>query len=106
MVNITFVGDDGTRQTVEAPAGVSLMRAAVDNGVKGINADCGGICACATCQVYVEAPWFAQVGVASEEEQAMLGFTNSQRPNSRLACQITLTEALDGMVVQTPEQQT
>ncbi|GLR66110.1 (2Fe-2S) ferredoxin [Acidocella aquatica] len=106
MVKITFVDNSGASQIVDAQPGVSLMRAAVDNGVNGISADCGGACACATCQVYVADEWFAKTGAPAEDEQAMLGFTNSVRGNSRLSCQITLTAALDGMVVTTPEQQT
>ena len=106
MVKITFVGNSGARQIVEAAPGISLMRAAVDHGVNGISADCGGACACATCQVYVEDEWFAKTGAPAADEQEMLGFTNSVRGNSRLACQITLTAELDGMVVTTPEQQT
>ncbi len=106
MVKITFVDNGGAHQIVEAEPGQSLMRAAVDHGVSGISADCGGACACATCQVYIEDDWFPKTGAPAADELEMLGFTNSVRANSRLSCRVTLAPALDGMVVTTPEHQT
>ena len=105
MVRVTFIthGDDSF--TVDANVGASLKDAAVLNGVPGIDADCGGACACATCQVYIEGPWRTVTGSAGEAEKSMLGFATSARDNSRLSCQIPVTAALEGLVVRIPEQQ-
>lgn len=105
MPKVTFIEHDGTRHDVQATTGLSLMRAAVDNGVPGIDADCGGECACATCHVYVEADWFDRTGERSEMERSMLSFAAVTQDNSRLSCQIQITEALDGLVVSLPEGQ-
>ena len=105
MPTVTFIEHNGTRHQVEAKTGLSLMRAAVDNNVPGIDADCGGQCACATCHVYVHAPWLAQLPAPSAMEHDMLGFTAEQKENSRLACQIPVTEALNGLVVDMPDGQ-
>ncbi|GAA4415559.1 2Fe-2S iron-sulfur cluster-binding protein [Quisquiliibacterium transsilvanicum] len=105
MPRITFIEHDGTAHQVDAANGQSLMRAAVDNGVPGIDADCGGECACATCHVYVEPDWLARTGQRSEMEQSMLGFAAVAQDNSRLSCQITVTDALDGLVVRMPDGQ-
>ncbi|HWS73528.1 MAG TPA: 2Fe-2S iron-sulfur cluster-binding protein [Quisquiliibacterium sp.] len=105
MPRITFIEHDGTAHQVEATSGNSLMRAAVDNGVPGIDADCGGQCACATCHVYVEPEWLGRTGDRSTMEQSMLGFAAVTQDNSRLSCQITVTDALDGLVVRMPEGQ-
>jgi 2Fe-2S ferredoxin len=105
MPKVTFIEHNGTAHTVEAQAGLSLMRAAVDNNVPGIDADCGGECACATCHVYVEAAWLGRTGDKSDMENSMLGFAAVTQDNSRLSCQITVTEALDGLVVSLPEGQ-
>ncbi|MBU6271461.1 MAG: 2Fe-2S iron-sulfur cluster binding domain-containing protein [Betaproteobacteria bacterium] len=105
MPKVTFIEHNGTPHTVEAVAGQSLMRAAVDNGVPGIDADCGGECACATCHVYVEAAWLARTGERSEMEQSMLSFAAVTQDNSRLSCQVQITPELDGLVVSLPEGQ-
>jgi 2Fe-2S ferredoxin len=107
MPRITFIGHDGTAHQVEAPAGLSLMRAAVNNNVPGIDADCGGECACATCHVYVDRSWLERTGLPApgSMEESMLSFAAVREPNSRLSCQITMTEALDGLVVRMPEGQ-
>ena len=105
MPKVTFIEHNGTAHTVEAVAGQSLMRAAVDHGVPGIDADCGGECACATCHVYVEAAWLARTGERSEMEQSMLSFAAVTQDNSRLSCQVQITPALDGLVVSLPEGQ-
>ena len=105
MPKVTFIEHDGTSHEVQAVAGQSLMRAAVDNGVPGIDADCGGQCACATCHVYVESGWFERTGERSEMERSMLSFAAVTQDNSRLSCQIQITEALDGLVVSLPEGQ-
>ena len=105
MPKVTFIAYDGARHPVDATAGLSLMRAAVDHGVPGIDADCGGQCACATCHVFIEAPWAELAGARTQREEEMLNFAADFRPSSRLACQITVTEALDGLVVAMPEGQ-
>jgi ferredoxin, 2Fe-2S len=105
MPTVTFVEHNGTRHEVQASAGLSLMRAAVDHNVPGIDADCGGQCACATCHVYVQAPWLGLLPAPSAMERDMLGFTSEPRSGSRLACQIPVTEALDGLVVDLPDGQ-
>ena len=105
MPKLTFIAFDGTPHHVETPAGVSLMRAAVDNDVPGIDGDCGGNCACATCHVFVEAPWAGRIGARTAREEEMLNFTAELRDSSRLACQIVITDALDGLVVSMPNGQ-
>jgi 2Fe-2S ferredoxin len=81
------------------------MAGAVRNDVPGIDAECGGACACATCHVYVDEAWRARVGAASDMERNMLEFAGDVRPDSRLSCQIRVTKELDGLVVQTPKSQ-
>ena len=105
MTKVTFIEHDGTRHEVTATPGLSLMRAAIDNKVPGIDADCGGQCACATCHVYVDAAWEPKLGERGDMEKDMLNFAATTQPNSRLSCQITITEALDGLVVSMPEGQ-
>ena len=105
MPKVSFIAFDGTRHEVDVPVGTTLMRAAVDNDVPGIDADCGGRCACATCHVFVDAAWLDRTGARTPVEEEMLNFAAELRDNSRLACQITLTEALDGLVVAMPEGQ-
>ena len=102
MPKVTFVAHDGTRSEVDATSGLSLMRAAVDHGVAGIDGDCGGQCACATCHVFVEPHWAAQLPPISAHEDQMLDFTAERQDDSRLACQIALTDALDGLTVSLP----
>ena len=105
MPKVTFIEHNGTAHTVEAANGESLMRAAVDNNVPGIDGDCGGECACATCHVYVEADWWEKVGGRTEAEETMLSFAAATKDNSRLCCQIMMSDALDGIVVHTPDGQ-
>ncbi len=105
MPKVTFIEFHGQSHCVEVPVGTSLMRAAVDNNVPGIDGDCGGNCACATCHVYVEPEWAAKTGARTDMEDDMLGFAAEMKDNSRLACQIRLTEALDGLVVRMPDGQ-
>lgn len=105
MPAITFVSFEGSSRTVEAPAGATAMEVAVRNGVPGIDADCGGACACATCHVYVDEAWRAAVGEPEGMEEDMLDFATDVRPSSRLSCQIKITDALDGLVLHTPERQ-
>jgi 2Fe-2S ferredoxin len=107
MPKITFIEHNGTPHTVSVAVGKSVMQAAVDNNVPGIDADCGGECACATCHVYVEAAWLPIVGLpaAGSQEASMLSFAAVTQADSRLSCQIPVTEALDGLVVRMPEGQ-
>jgi ferredoxin, 2Fe-2S len=105
MTTITFVEASGTAHEVDARDGFSLMEAAVQNAVPGIDADCGGNCMCATCHVILDRHWYAKLGEAHPEEQEMLNLTPELTPTSRLACQIMVSAALAGMVVQLPEFQ-
>ena len=106
MPNIVFVHPDGVREELEIDEGTSVMQGATAQGIDGIVAECGGNCMCATCHVYVEPSQLALLPAMSEEEDALLDGTASERqPNSRLSCQITVTQALDGLVVNLPERQ-
>ena len=106
MPDITFVHPDGTEQGMEAPEGVSVMQVATGAGVDGIVAECGGQALCATCHVYVDAAWAARLPAPLAGESEMLDCTVAERlPGSRLACQIMVTAALDGLVVRIPECQ-
>jgi ferredoxin, 2Fe-2S len=105
MPHVTYIAFDGASHTVEAPTGYSVMQAAVDNGIPGIDADCGGACACATCHVYVEPAWREQVGPPDPVESSMLQLAEGVAENSRLSCQITLDDSLDGLTVRLPESQ-
>src|SRR5512134_2340791 len=107
MITVHFVqAGDAAPIRVQCKTGQSLMQAAVAANVNGIEADCGGLMTCATCHVHVRAPYTGQLPQPSEEELGMLEFTASpRRPNSRLSCQIELTEGLDGLTVDLPETQ-
>ncbi len=105
MPSITLIEFSGTEHTIRAQAGKSLMQNALDNGVPGIDADCGGSCACGTCHVFVDPEWLAQTGQRTEMEEAMLGMRPDRADNSRLSCQIQVTDALDGLSVRLPEFQ-
>src|SRR5215470_12134224 len=105
MVKITFIQPDGAEQTVEGEPGLTVMEIAKMNLIEGIEAECGGACACATCHVYVDDAWRAAVGPPAEMEEDMLDFAFDVRPSSRLSCQIKVTEALDGLIVAVPEKQ-
>ncbi len=105
MASVTIIKFAETEHEVEIEAGKSLMQIAVDNSIPGIDADCGGACACGTCHVIVSSEWFAKTGSTSDEEDMMLGMTPERADTSRLACQIETSEALDGLVVQLPEFQ-
>ena len=105
MPKVTFIDPSGTRHEIEGDAGATLMEVAVKNLVPGIEAECGGALACATCHVYVDEAWREAVGGPSEMEEDMLDFAYDVRPNSRLSCQVKMTPELDGLVVNVPEQQ-
>ena len=99
MPTVTFVQPDGTRQDVEAEIGYSVMEAAILNGIRGIEAECGGACSCATCHVHVDPDWLAKLPEMEPMEDAMLDAANDRQPNSRLSCQLEVTEDYDGLVV-------
>ena len=105
MAKITFIQHNGTEQTVDGLPGMSVMETAVKNMVAGIDADCGGACACATCHVYFEPDWVEKVGARNPMEEDMLDFAFDVRDNSRLSCQIKVSDALDGLRVKVPEKQ-
>ena len=105
MPKITYVSSSGEENIVEASVGMTVMRAAVANAVPGIDADCGGSCACATCHVYVDPAWLDKLKAPDSAEADMLDFVVDRQPNSRLSCQIQVSEALDGLVVRTPVSQ-
>lgn len=105
MPKVTYIEQNGTEHVVDAEKGVSVMEAAVKNMVPGIDADCGGACACATCHVYVDEAWVEKTGKPEAMEESMLDFAYEPKPNSRLSCQITVSDDLDGLRVTTPESQ-
>ncbi len=106
MPAVTYILHDGTRRQVEVADGDSVMQGAVNNMVKGIVGECGGGLACATCHCYVDEAWAARVGAPTGAEDEMLEVTSCERkPTSRLGCQITISPALDGLVIHLPEHQ-
>jgi 2Fe-2S ferredoxin len=105
MPRIVFVEPDGGRRELQAPLGVTLMEVARQNNVRGVVAQCGGACACATCHVYIDPAWLAKLEPREEMEEGMLELAWEPRDNSRLSCQIHITPALDGLVVTVPERQ-
>ena len=105
MAKIIYIENNGTRHEVEVKPGMTVMEGARDNGVPGIDADCGGACACSTCHVYVDPAWVERLPVKESMEEDMLDFAFDVRPNSRLSCQIRIRAELDGLVVRTPERQ-
>lgn len=105
MAKITFIQPDGTQDVVEAEPGMTVMEAAKQNDVAGIEAECGGSCACATCHVYVDEAWRDKVGKAENMEEDMLDFAFDVREESRLSCQIRVTPEHDGLVVRVPAKQ-
>lgn len=105
MPKVTYTEYNGTVHVVDVAVDQSVMRGAVDNAIPGIDGDCGGQCACATCHVYVDEAWLAKTGARTETEEEMLSFAALTQPNSRLACQIKVTPELDGLVVRMPEGQ-
>ncbi len=106
MVAITFIGADGSSHTIDASEGRSLMENAVAGDIEAIYAECGGNAYCGTCRVYVDPAWRAVTGEATELEFPMFEATGDESPGVRLACQIPVTAALDGLVVTTPASQT
>lgn len=105
MAKITYIEHDGTEHQVDVDNGLTVMEGAIRNMVPGIDADCGGACACATCHVYVDAGFAEKTGDRTSMEESMLDFASEVRDNSRLSCQIKVSEALEGLIVRLPEQQ-
>jgi 2Fe-2S ferredoxin len=105
MPTITYIDQDGTERTVEAEVGSTVMETAINNDVPGILATCGGSCSCATCHVYVDEEWFDRLPPPEIDELDMLDTAHDVEPTSRLSCQITVTEEIDGLVVRTPLRQ-
>ena len=105
MPKITFIDSEGQSRDVDAKNGTSIMEAAVQNMIPGIDADCGGACACATCHVYVAADWLPKLKAKDDMEDSMLDFAEEVQDNSRLSCQILMNDDLDGITVTTPASQ-
>ncbi len=105
MPKIIYIDHEGTSREVEAKKGTSIMEAAVQNMIPGIDADCGGACACATCHVYVDSNWIGKLKDKDDMEESMLDFAEGVQENSRLSCQILINDELDGIIVTTPESQ-
>ena len=105
MPKITYIEHSGKQHTIDVPEGTSVMQGAIDNRVPGIDADCGGQCACGTCHVYVDAAWLGKLPAKQLQELDMLDFAAMAEPNSRLSCQLTVSAELDGLVVTMPEGQ-
>jgi 2Fe-2S ferredoxin len=105
MPKITYIDSTGAARTVEGENGSTVMETALKNNIPGIEAECGGACACATCHVYVDEAWREKTGEPSPMEEDMLDFGYDVRSNSRLSCQIKVSDELDGLIVRTPEKQ-
>ena len=105
MAKIIFIEATGKRTEVDAKLGISIMNNALDNGIEGIAAECGGCLSCATCHGYVAEQWSEKIPEASEDEKVMVECAIEVRPNSRLTCQIIMTEELDGIEIEIPASQ-
>ena len=106
MPKITYQDSKGNSKTVEVESGLTVMEGAIQNDIVGIDADCGGSMACATCHVYVEDSWLNKIPKAEDAENDMIDMAYEPKKNSRLSCQIIVSDELDGLVVTTPEKQT
>jgi 2Fe-2S ferredoxin len=105
MPKIVFIEPDGRRREITAPVGITLMEAARQHGIRGVVAQCGGACACATCHLYIDPAWVAKLEPREDMEEGMLETAWEPRENSRLSCQVHVTAELDGMQVTVPRQQ-
>ena len=106
MPKITYIDSSGNSKTVDVSSGLSVMEGAIQNNIPGIDADCGGSMACATCHVYVQEKWLNKLSKIEDAEQDMLDMAFEPKKNSRLSCQILISDELDGLVVTTPKKQT
>ena len=105
MPKITYIEHNGKTHTIDVAKGLSVMEGAVQNNISGIDADCGGGMACATCHVYVKEEWFDKLPKKEDGEEDMLDMAYEPKKNSRLSCQLTVSEELEGLVVKLPEKQ-
>jgi Ferredoxin len=105
MPKITYIEHNGKSHTLEVANGLTVMEGAVQNNIPGIDADCGGSCACATCHVYVDEKWFNKLPNKENAEEDMLDMAFELKPLSRLSCQLTVSDELDGLVVKMPSKQ-
>ena len=105
MPKITYINKDGSSKTIEVDKGLSVMEGAIQNDIQGIDADCGGGCACATCMVFIDIEWKEKINSMSEEEESMIDFHEHKNDDSRLSCQISVTADMDGMILKLPESQ-
>ena len=105
MPKITYIDNQGNSKTIEVEKGLSVMEGAIQNNVPGIDADCGGSMACATCHVYVKEEWFNKLPKKEDGEEDMLDMAFEPKKNSRLSCQLIVSDEIDGLVVTTPEKQ-
>lgn len=105
MAKITYIEFNGKEHVLDVAPGSSVMQGAAANNVRGIIAECGGACSCATCHVYVDEAWVEKLGDKSENEEALLEAVCDPKPNSRLSCQITVTEELNSLIVRMPAKQ-
>ena len=106
MTKIKYIDQKGSSKIIDVENGLTVMEGAVQNNIPGIDADCGGSMACATCHVYVEDSWFNKIPEAEDAENDMIDMAYNPKKNSRLSCQIIVSDELDGLVVTTPEKQT
>ena len=106
MPKITYIDSEGNQKTIEVAKGLTVMEGAVQNNITGIDADCGGGMACATCHVYVKEEWLNKLEKTEDAEQDMIDMAFEPKKNSRLSCQIIVSDELDGLEVTTPEKQT
>ena len=106
MPKITYIDDIGNKKTINVESGLSVMEGAIQNNIPGIDADCGGGMACATCHVYVKEEWFNKLIKAEDAEQDMIDMAFEPKKNSRLSCQLIVSDKLDGLIVTTPSKQT
>ena len=105
MLKVIYIESGGEQHVVDVQPGRSLMEGAVQNGVPGIAAICGGACACATCHIYIDEAWRSRIGARNDLEESMLEMADDVQANSRLACQIRMTDELDGLVVHVPDNE-
>ena len=105
MSKITYIDNEGNSTTIEVENGLSVMEGAIQNNIPGIDADCGGSMACATCHVYVEEKWLNKIPKAEDAEVDMIDMAFEPKKNSRLSCQLIVSDVLDGLTVTTPSKQ-
>jgi len=105
MAKIKYIEHGGKEHEIDVPNGLTVMEGAIKNNIPGIDADCGGACACATCHVYVSQDWIEKLNPKEDTEEDMLDFDFDVKENSRLSCQISVTDELDGLIVNLPEKQ-